>query len=290
MIDRTIRLGISSLLMISTLFAINTNAVMEAEQVDEDAEGGHEAPSAEEAPGQEDMIKDTPDQEDAVQAPETPAVEPEEGLLIQTEPEQSQEEAIHKRAAEDKKEAESAPSSEEESGEIWENTPDTSEPSTGEAPPIADSIVEDAEYMIEEPESTSEEPAAPEPTGGVAENREGSTDRPKAEPSNEEESEDAGMPAAEEKGTVQSGVRDGDNAPSPKNPPQDSTRETEQYDESAPAKQNITGTASAPKFYRYDHGDILEGISLHPGAPVEELNLLDERVNKLMCSRILRAD
>ncbi|MHC0551785.1 hypothetical protein [Salinicoccus sp. CNSTN-B1] len=103
MIDRTIRLGISSLLMISTLFAINTNAVMEAEQVDEDAEGGHEAPSAEEAPGQEDMIKDTPDQEDAVQAPETPAVEPEEGLLIQTEPEQSQEEAIHKRAAEDKK-------------------------------------------------------------------------------------------------------------------------------------------------------------------------------------------
>ncbi|GAA3727943.1 hypothetical protein GCM10022378_16010 [Salinicoccus jeotgali] len=290
MIYRTIRLGISSLLMISTLFAININTVMEAEQVEGDADGGHEAPSSEEARGQEDMIKDTPEQEGALQTPETPAIEPEEGLLVQTGPEQSQEEAIHKQAANGNKEAGPVPASEEETEETQKDTPDISEPSTGEAPPIADSIVEDAEDMIEEPKSSSDETAAPEPPGDATENTLESTDIPASRTSEQEESEVDGIPAVEEREAVQSEMGEGDNAPSPKDPSHDSTGETEQYDESAPAKQNITGTASAPKFYRYDHGDILAGITLRPGASDEELNLLDERVNELMCSKILRAD
>lgn len=290
MIDRTIRLGISSLLMISTLFSINTNAIMEAEQVEGNAYGSHEVPSAEDAPGQEDMIKDTPDQEEAVQTPETPAIEPEEGLLIQTGPEQSQEEAIHKQAANDKKEADPIPASEEETEGTQKDTPDISEPSTGEAPPIADSIVEDAEDIIEEPKSVSAETGAPEPPSDATKNTLESTDIPASGPSDQEESEGDRVPAVEEREAVQSEMGEGDNAPSPKDTPYNSTRESNQYDESAPAKQNITEATSTPKFYRYDHGDILTGITLRPGVSDEELNLLDERVNELMCSRILRAD
>jgi LPXTG-motif cell wall-anchored protein len=46
-------------------------------------------------------------------------------------------------------------------------------------------------------------------------------------------------------------------------------------------------SGSVQKYYRYDHGNILEGISLNPGTSEEQLNLLDKRVNRLMSSKIM---
>ena len=49
------------------------------------------------------------------------------------------------------------------------------------------------------------------------------------------------------------------------------------------------GTAGK-KLHRYDHGDILSGISFSPGESDESLALLDKRVNRIMTSKILEED
>lgn len=67
---------------------------------------------------------------------------------------------------------------------------------------------------------------------------------------------------------------------------------TEEY-EAAEAEEalyeNHPGTAGK-KLHRYDHGDILSGISFSPGESDESLELLDKRVNRIMTSKILEED
>ncbi|MFC3387774.1 LPXTG cell wall anchor domain-containing protein [Salinicoccus sesuvii] len=41
------------------------------------------------------------------------------------------------------------------------------------------------------------------------------------------------------------------------------------------------------RYFRYDHGNILEGITLEPGGPEADFELLDKRVNRLLSARIM---
>ena len=55
-------------------------------------------------------------------------------------------------------------------------------------------------------------------------------------------------------------------------------------------QQNKKSGVAGNKLYRYDYGDILNGIDLRPGTAEENYSTLDKRVNRIMTSKIVEED
>ncbi|TVT27848.1 hypothetical protein FO441_09105 [Salinicoccus cyprini] len=287
--------SIASLLIASTIFITDIDAVVHAEEP-EAAETSEtvvtnenvQMENSEEAPAESTEM---PVAEEETTEPSAEAVE--EDVLVSSTPENTDEDQIREAAIEahsendesdeappalhesQESDAPAEPSSEqpetpplpteEESTVAPEPTEEaTSEPVTEEAPttepteeaPTAEETIEETNQppTVEVPVQESEEPAADEP---VMEPVEPSVEVPAQEP---EKDDNGFVPYPEAPEAEHTSVD-----PEPSEPP----------------------AAEKKKYFRYDYGNILEGISLRPGASETELGLLDKRVNRLMSARIM---
>ena len=67
-------------------------------------------------------------------------------------------------------------------------------------------------------------------------------------------------------------------------------QETGGEDQQTEAQQNKKSGAAGNKLYRYNYGDILNGIDLRPGTTEENYSTLDKRINRIMTSKIVQED
>lgn len=76
-------------------------------------------------------------------------------------------------------------------------------------------------------------------------------------------------------------------------PVQTYNRDAEEYageDADGEASEEKRSNVAGKKLYRYNYGDILNGLNFRPGNSDESLARLDQRVNRIMTSKILEED
>lgn len=206
---------------------------------------------------------------------EAPATQPEEGISSEPVAEQTEEvtpeESIQQSAVDEPTE------------EV------TSETSTEELPTEPEE--ETSSEPVEEPtgeetlEESTEQPTVEAPTG--EETSEPTVEVPSDEPMEEEVTDESSAePSTEEPAIEYDEATDYGNEESGAETYSDEQPLSEEAEKETSEVQSV----NRQNYYRYDHGNILEGISLSPGTSDEQLNLLDKRVNRLMSSKIMPED
>ncbi|MEZ2458865.1 hypothetical protein ACBR55_09825 [Salinicoccus roseus] len=256
----------------------------------------HESQTAEPASEESGNLEPVPEPT-LEETSEAPAEEPTE--------EPTQEETVQEPTTEAPMET-AEPSTEASSEPVEESTPEaTLEQPTEEA------TVETTESSMEEAtiqESTSEATVETAEPSIEAPSEEEPTTEPQTEPAQEDTLQQSTEEATVQESTSEASVEaDGtkeevtgeSTQPSDGNPAGEDVEDGREAavpeissEEGQPREPEVAQPAddrsgSVQKYYRYDHGNILEGISLNPGTSEEQLNLLDKRVNRLMSSKIM---
>lgn len=269
--NKLMKSGIASLLIATTIFISDIDAV-EAEEPEAEAPAEETVTNNDVQPESiEEESAETPEVQNTEARTSEPSVEPsteettQEDVLVGTKPDDSQENKIRQRTI----------IAHEESNESLESAP-YAEPSS-EQPTVSSDETTENDNTVPEPtaemtdEPVTEEVSTAEPETEAVPASEPETEAPASEetnqlPSNEVPAADG--PIMEPSAEVPSSVSEADDDHIHSESPE------------VPANEN-------KRYFRYDHGNILEGISLEPGGSEVDLELLDKRVNRLLSARIM---
>ncbi|MXQ52143.1 LPXTG cell wall anchor domain-containing protein [Salinicoccus hispanicus] len=292
--------SIASLLIASTLFISYIDTVIQAEEAEAEA-------TTEEAVMNEDVQVENTEEasSESVEAPSTdentaesseePSTEAApEDVLVSATPDDSDETEAREAAME----AHGQNDESQESGtsaELSSEQPGTPPLETDEG---YNTVPEPTEEVTGEP--VTEEAPTTEPETGEIPTSEPVEETPASEETVEETIEETNqpptseVPVQEDEGTVAEEPVVEPVEPSSEVPASGSETDGSGFapypevenDYAGPGPSEAQATEKK-RYFRYDYGNILEGITLQPGASEAELGLLDKRVNRLLSARIM---